>query len=66
MKTVSIMYAKSPICFLISQLLKAASKPCKRDKKESNNRKVNEWRKKRLMFLLILLLIFSLWREKNA
>ena len=34
-KTVSIIYATSLICNLISHLLKAASKSCKREKKES-------------------------------
>ena len=50
MKTVSIIYAKSPRCTLISHLLKAASYPCKREKKEvesNNKRKTNEWRKKK-------------------
>ena len=35
METVSIIYAKSPRCTLISHLLKAASYPCKREKKKS-------------------------------
>ena len=41
---------------LISQLPKAASNPCKRGKKygeDSIKRKINEWRGKRLAFLLI-------------
>ena len=41
---------KHPYFTMISQFLKAASKPCKERKKQgedSNTRKINEWRKKK-------------------
>ena len=59
MKTVSDNLRQITYFTLISQLLMAASKPCKRERKQgkdSNKRKTNEWRKKqRLTFLLIFI-----------
>ena len=49
MKTVPIICVKSPICTLISQLLEATSKPCKKDQKqgkEKDKKKIDEWREK--------------------
>ena len=56
----SIFCGKSTVPYftLISQLLKAASNPCKRGtkwRKVSIERKINEWREKKLTFLLIFI-----------
>ena len=56
MKTASTVCAKSHICTLISQLLKAAPKPCAKEKKiakEEQQKDKPEEEQKRPIFLLI-------------
>ena len=67
MKTVLRLCTETTICALISQFQKALKSlqaiKKKMDREKSKKRKIREWRKKRLKFLLIF--ISSTFERKN-